>query len=187
MMIRKIISRICTAPHKIYWKYIERPLIYNMLGAIGDNVSIQDNVKIFGAENVFLGNDIFLGSETLLLCTRAKIIFGNHIMFGPHVSVITGDHRTNVIGKYMTQISDDEKLPENDAPVIFEGDNWVGCSATILKGVTVGRGAVIAAGAVVTKDVPPYSIVGGTPAKIISYRFNKQQILEHEALLSKNS
>ena len=65
--------------------------------------------------------------------------------------------------------------------IIKGNDVWIGSRATILGGVTIGHGAIIAAGAVVTKDVPPYAIVGGVPAKVIKYRFNEQQI---EKLLS---
>ena len=61
---------------------------------------------------------------------------------------------------------------------------WVGCNAVILKGVRVGRGAVVGAGAVVTKDVPPYAIVGGNPGKVIRFRFTEEQIQEHERILS---
>ena len=85
-------------------------------------------------------------------------------MFGPRVTVITGNHRTDVVGKPMIEVT--EKLPENDQDVVFEGDNWIGANVTILKGVTIGEGAVIAAGAVVTKNVDGYSIWGGTSTKI---------------------
>lgn len=68
-------------------------------------------------------------------------------------------------------------------PVIIEGDNWIGANAIILKGVTVGRGAVVAAGSVVIHDVPPYSIVGGVPAKVISERFSPSEIQQHEKIL----
>ena len=70
----------------------------------------------------------------------------------------------------MAAISDDEKLPGNDQDVALMGDNWVGSNAVILKGVTVGRGAVVASGAVVNKDVPDYSIVAGVPARVIGSR-----------------
>ena len=73
-----------------------------------------------------------------------------------------------------------EKLPENDAPVVIEDDVWCGANVTILKGVTIGRGSVVAAGAVVTKSCPPYSIIGGVPAKILKRRFSKEEIIEHE-------
>ena len=67
-------------------------------------------------------------------------------------------------------IDNNEKLPENDQDVVFKGDNWIGMNTTILKGVEIGRGGVIAAGAVVNKDIPSYSIAGGVPAKVIKSR-----------------
>ncbi len=54
----------------------------------------------------------------------------------------------------------------------MKGDNWIGANSTILKGVTIGEGAIVAAGALVIKDVPPYSIVGGVQAKVLKYRFS---------------
>jgi tetrahydrodipicolinate N-succinyltransferase len=56
-------------------------------------------------------------------------------------------------------------------PIVVEDDVWIGTNAVILSGVTLGRGSVVAAGAVVGKDIPPYAIVGGVPAKVIKYRF----------------
>jgi acetyltransferase-like isoleucine patch superfamily enzyme len=67
--------------------------------------------------------------------------------------------------------------------VIIEDGVWCGCNVTILKGCHIGKGAVVAAGSVVTKNVPPYAIVGGNPAKVIKYRFNEEQIKEHERIL----
>ncbi len=64
--------------------------------------------------------------------------------------------------------------------IIVDDDVWIGYGATILSGVHIGQGAVVAAGAVVSKDVPPYAIVGGVPAKVIKYRFNQEMI--HELL-----
>lgn len=106
-------------------------------------------------------------------------------MFGPGVTIITGDHRTDVVGKYMIEIKDTEKMPENDMDVVIEDDVWLGANSVILKGVTIGRGSVIASGAVATKSVPPYSIVGGVPAKVLKARFTEQEIEQHEAILQK--
>lgn len=80
-------------------------------------------------------------------------------------------------------VRDDNKLPENDAPVVFEGDNWIGANAMILKGVTVGEGAVVAAGALVTKDVPPYTVVGGVPARPVKDRFSPEELARHKEIL----
>lgn len=85
----------------------------------------------------------------------------------------------DIVGRTMISITNDEKRPEDDKGIVFEGDNWVGANATILKGVTVGQGSVVAAGAVVVKDVPPFSIVGGVPAKVIKMRFPAELIQVH--------
>jgi len=68
------------------------------------------------------------------------------------------------------------RLQEINNPVTIKNDVWIGANAIILRGVTIGNGAVIAAGAVVSKDVPDYAIVGGVPAKVIKYRFNEEEI-----------
>ena len=119
------------------------------------------------------------------MCKNAPVILGDNIMFGPGVMMITGDHRTDVIGKYMIEVTEAEKLPENDAPIVIEGDNWIGANVTILKGVTIHEGAVVAAGAVVTKDVPAYAIVGGVPAKVLRCRFTEDELKQHLELLQK--
>ena len=126
----------------------------------GKNVSLPRNLRIYGY-NIEIGNNVQIGEGTLLMCTGAPIILGDNVMFGPQVSVITGNHRIDYIGKLLNEISGKDKLPENDKPVIFEGDNWIGANSTILKGCRIGYGAVVAAGAVVTNNIPPYSVVGG--------------------------
>lgn len=103
-------------------------------------------------------------------------------MFGPRVTVVGGNHNTEVIGRFMYDVH--EKRSGDDLDVIFEDDVWVGSGAIILKGVRVGRGSIVAAGAVVNKDVRPYSIVGGIPAKQFSTRFEDlEAIIEHEEAL----
>lgn len=78
----------------------------------------------------------------------------------------------------MTSVRDKEKLPEDDMDIILQGDNWIGANATILRGVTIGEGAIIAAGAVVTKNVPPYSI-WEVPARSIKERFEATDLEKH--------
>jgi acetyltransferase-like isoleucine patch superfamily enzyme len=155
-----------------------------MLGSYGKAVLIGRGCE-FTWSNVYIGDDVSIGPNALFMCTRAKIKIGNHVMFGPNVSMITGGHRMDVVGRYKTSITNSEKLPENDQDIILEGDNWIGANATILKGVTIGKGAVVAAGAVVTKDIPPFSIWGGVPAKQIRGRFDEKIIALHEELLQK--
>lgn len=126
------------------------------------------------------GSSIPKGST--FYCTEAPLTIGKKVIFGPNPTIITGDHRIDVIGKYI--MDSKEKLPENDAPVVIEDDVWCGANVTILKGVTIGHGSVVAAGAVVTKSFPPYSIIGGVPAKLLKMRFTQEEMEEHERLLS---
>ena len=150
----------------------------------GNNVYIRPmSSDIKGIENLTVGNDVLIPKGSTFYCTRAELKIGNKVIFGPHPTIITGDHRFDIVGKYIIDIHDDEKLPNQDAPVIIEDDVWLGANVTVLKGVTIGRGSVVAAGAVVTKSFPPYSIIGGVPAKFIKRRFSISQILSHEKQL----
>lgn len=164
------------------WHYLENQLLKKTVAKCGRNVSFPHDVKLYG-RNIYIGNNVIIGSGTLMMCTGAPITIGDNVMFGPRVTVITGNHRIDYVGKYMFDVKGADKRPENDQPVVFEGDNWIGANATILKGVTVGEGAVVAAGAVVTKDVPHYTVVGGVPAKYIQDRFTKEQLEQHKELL----
>ena len=164
--------------------FVAEPDIRESFKQCGEDVHVHPTCKFTGAQNVSAGTDVFFGCDMRILTTRAQVVVGNHIMFGPGVTIITGDHRIDVIGKYMIDVTDEDKRPEDDQEGIIEDDCWIGANATILKGVTVGRGSVVAAGAVMTKSCPPYSIVGGVPARVIKARFTPEQIRQHEALLS---
>jgi acetyltransferase-like isoleucine patch superfamily enzyme len=142
---------------------------------------IFDPNGFYNFQNIQVGDDVSIGDDAIFLCSNSKIIIGNKVMFGPKVSVLGGNHNTSIVGKFMYDIQ--EKRPGDDLDVVFEDDIWVGTGAIILKGVNVGRGSIVAAGAIVNKDVLPYSVVGGIPAKLISFRFDLATILEHEKLL----
>jgi acetyltransferase-like isoleucine patch superfamily enzyme len=135
----------------------------------------------FTYETIELGDYVSIGLGACFVAKESGIKIGNKVMFGPYVSVRGGNHNTSVIGKYMYDVH--EKRPEDDQPVIIEDDVWVGTNVTILKGVRIGRGSIIAAGAVVNKNVAPYSIVGGVPAKLIRMRWSKEEIQKHEEIL----
>ena len=103
---------------------------------------------------------------------------GKYVLIGPGLVITGGDHRFDRPGVAM--VFSGRAEPE---PCVLEDDVWIGARVTILKGVRVGRGSIVAAGAVVTKDVPPYSIVGGVPAKVIRQRFDAEEIIKHDAYL----
>ncbi len=168
---------------KRLYNKIYTPLLKKRMGHCGNNVFISPVDSVFYYPGLFIGNNVHIGYNADFISTRSRIIIGDHVVFAPHVSIRGGDHRTNVVGKFIDEVGDDCKSPENDADVIFEGDNWIGMNVTILKGVTVGRGSIIAAGTLVNKSVPAYSVVGGIPARILKMRFTEKEIEEHERIL----
>ena len=177
VLLLKIKNRISIKwQNKVISKYQQ-----SLFGKCGKNVMIGKGGYFVGSQNIYVGDDVYIGPKAHFLTTQAKIVIGNKVMFGDEVAIVTGNHRIDVIGKYMYDVKD--KLPENDKDVLIEDDVWIGLRAIILKGVTIGRGSVIAAGAVVTKDVPPYSIY--ISAQKILPRFTAEEIKEHEAILYK--
>lgn len=129
---------------------------------------------------ISVGDDVFIGKGACIMAAETTITFGNKIMLGPNVTIRGGNHNTSVIGAYMYDVK--HKRPEDDQPVIIEDDVWIGAGATVLKGVTIGRGSIVAAGAVVTKSMPENSIIGGIPAKVIKQRFSDQDWEKHRKI-----
>jgi maltose O-acetyltransferase len=158
------------------------PVYKRRMSHCGEDVHFSPCDSVFTYESLSVGNHVSIGYHADFVATRSKIVIGDHVIFGPHVSIRGGDHRFDIPGRYIDSIKDDEKLPENDADVVFEGDNWIGMNSTILKGVTVGFGSIIAAGSVVTHSIPPYSVAGGVPARVIRNRFNDDDLSLHESL-----
>lgn len=132
---------------------------------------------------ISVGDDVALGEGAYLIAIRSRIRIGNHVMFGPEVTIRGGNHRTDVVGRFMKSIRDEEKRPEDDLGVVIDDDVWVGTRAVILSGVRIGRGAVVGAGATVTRSVLPYAIVVGNPARLLRFRWDVNTILEHERRL----
>lgn len=168
---------------KAWNRYVVSPLNCLTFARCGENVRIGRNFRIVGREHLHADDYVSIGEDCRFLCARADIVIHDHVMFGPGVTVVTGNHRIDLPGKYMIDITDAEKRDEDDQPVVFEGDNWIGANVIVLKGVTIGRGAVVAAGAVVTKSIPEYAIVGGNPARVIKNRFALEQNTTKEKLL----
>ena len=167
------------------WDKFWSPIYKACMKYCGKGVYIRPTCSdIKGLWNLSIGDGSSVPKGATLYCTGAPLIIGRKVIFGPKPTIITGDHRIDIIGRYIIDVADTEKLPENDMPVVIEDDVWCGANVTILKGVTIGRGSVVAAGAVVTKSFPPYSIIGGVPAKLIKMRFTPDQVLEHERLLN---
>lgn len=151
-------------------------------GYIADNVIINPPYIFGNKKNIFIYENVGIGPNSFISAVNAKCIFKGNSAIAEGFTVHTGNH-AHMIGMFVTDINKQNKPIGYDEDVVIEKDVWIGCNVTILSGVNIGRGSVIAAGAVVTKDVPPYSICGGVPARFIKFKWTIDEIIEHERLL----
>ncbi len=183
MKTYELLAKIRLVPSYL-WDKLWSPIWKRAMHHCGKGVYLRPmSSDIKGLKNLSVGDGTSIPKGSTFYCTKATLTIGRKVVFGPHPTIITGDHRSDLIGKYIIDITVEDKLPENDAPVVIEDDVWCGANVTILKGVTIGHGSIIAAGAVVTQSFPPYSIIGGVPAKLIKMRFTEEQAKENDRLL----
>lgn len=112
---------------------------------------------------------------------QEKLTIGNFVSISADVKfILGGNHLTNRISNYPFETFYGDKCDNSysKGEIIIEDDVWIGMNAIILSGVHVGQGAVIAAGSVVCKDVPPYAVVAGNPAKVKKFRFRNDEIVQ---------
>ena len=187
--ISKLLKNI--QPKILYQKYKRKRILNlnkNMQLIIGLGCSIH-NVK-FGKHvflgsnvaltNVEIGNHSYINSNTVIRNTN----IGKFCSIASNVKIVLGSHPMNLISTHPAFYSNnkgfitfaDKTMFKEYFPVEIGNDVWIGEEVMIPGGVRIGDGAVVAARSVVTKDVAPYSVVGGVPAKQIKYRFNEKEI-----------
>lgn len=139
-----------------------RRFFYRISGVnIGKGSSIHMGAVFYDPKNIEIGEDSIIG-EGAVLDGRAKLKIGNHVDIASEVMIYNCEHDVN-----------DPNFNAICAPVVIEDYVFIGPRAIILPGKKIGKGAVVGASAVVTKDVSEFSIVGGVPAKLIGERQNK--------------
>ncbi|KHN99670.1 protein PFS2 [Metarhizium album ARSEF 1941] len=142
------------------------PLPLELLDAAEDKAQFEDDpivgvpVLVDYGTQIKLGKGVFINSYSTWIDT-CPITVGDRTMFGPNVSLYSGKHPLE------PEIRNGIKGPESGAPITIGEDCWIGGSAIILAGVTIGRGSTVGAGSVVTKNVPPFHVVAGNPARVI--------------------
>lgn len=151
---------------------------------INGNITINNNCKLYYCEiasNIIIGRYTSLWGPNLDISTdKWEIEIGSFCSIARNVNIQTFNHNYKKITSYFIgknlfkEFWDNEKIGKGKT--VVENDVWIGAQCVILGGVTIANGAVVAANSVVLNDVPPYAIVGGTPAKIIGYRFEQNII-----------
>lgn len=143
-----------------FWKLI--------LGGYSKQIFIDSNVYFRYPSTIYLGQDVSINRGCEFYTSWydrkvTKIIIGHNVRLGPTVKFFAAGHKV-----------EDINLADNSASIEINDHVWIGGNSTILQGVTIGEGAIVAAGSVVVKNVAPYTIVGGIPAKYLKDRVLKK-------------
>lgn len=182
-MLKKIVVKISDlwlflSDRKLYYfrkgKCISRKISLSIQNLddckLGNHIIISDYTKIavdnrFACNNakLFIGDNTYIGEFNNIRVGGADINIGSNCLISQHITIVSSNHSIAMGG----QINEQGWIAK---PVIICDDVWVGANSVILPGITIGKGAVVGAGSVVTKDVPAYAIVMGNPAKIKKYR-----------------
>ena len=155
---------------------------------LGECCLIGKKTKI--SSNVEIGKFTYFNPDEHWIIIESNTKIGSFCSIAPGVTVGLGNHKLDNISThpflynnyYLEKITDGEiklkqtGLIDSDKSTIIGNDVWIGMNANIKRGIKIGNGAVVAMGAIVTKDVPNYAIVAGVPAKVIGYRFEKEDI-----------
>jgi acetyltransferase-like isoleucine patch superfamily enzyme len=142
---------------------------------VGKKSRITGDLLLLGnGGEIIIGDYCFLGPDSRIWSAK-KITIGDRVLISHNVNIHDNiSHSLNSIERHNDFVGHIENHPhENydlrEKEIIIEDDAWIGFNATVLKGVTIGKGAIVGANTVITKDVPPYAVVIGNPAKILKY------------------
>jgi len=166
ILVRLTIKKVCSL-HIIQknlvaiWEESKKERLLDQLAGYGERVYIHWPVTITSPQQVLLGDDVSLAAY-VHIWGEGGVRVGNRVMIGTHASISSVTHDYTQRDMYHTLI---------EKEVVIEDDVWVGSNCVILPGIRVGKGAVLGAGSVVTKDVPPGVIMVGVPAKVLKPRF----------------
>ena len=141
-----------------------RAILEELFGAIGENVAVDTPFHCDHGKNIFLGNDIVIGMDCIFI-DNAPIRVGDRAMIASGVQLCTASHPIRPAERLLD--ARPTFFRTYAQPIVVGPGAWIGARAVVLPGVTIGENAVVGAGSVVTKDVPPNTVVVGNPARVI--------------------
>lgn len=128
---------------------------------IGDRVMVNDGTTFYAVNGITIGDDVMISWGCTLIDNNSHSLISSDRV--KELAVAKEKYENGTIG------DDTDWSVVKNAPIVIKNKAWIGFNSIIMKGVTIGEGAVIAAGSVVTKDIPDYAVAGGNPAKVIKY------------------
>ena len=148
----------------------------------GRGITLMPPYSIAGAENIIIEDFVRIMPHSVFLITGCKFIMKKYSAASYNFRVVATNHKPTVgvpiFFNNMLHINDVSK-----GDIVVGEDCWIGVNVTLLAGANLGRGSVVGANSLVNKEIPPYAVVVGSPAKIIATKFTKEQILAHEEKL----
>lgn len=178
---RLILKYIPFARTILTYKKVRDYYNLQLLGYRDQTVEIGFPILITKPQNVFLYEKTRINPGAKIITYQGKFIVKKYTGIAYGFTVVTGNH-TPTVGYPQTQLGHSH-LNDVERDVIIEEDVWVGANVTLLSGAHIGRGCVIGACSLVNKEIPPYAVVVGSPARIIASKFTLEQILLHEEKL----
>lgn len=158
---------------KEFFRYLCYFRTYNRLKSRGKNLRLSTGGLINRPSELSIGTNVFIAKGFVISARDMSI--GDNVMIGPYLLAECDDHVFNIVGTTMYE----NRNNKTASGINIENDVWIGGHVTILKGVRIGEGAVIGAGSVVTKNVPPYTIAFGNPCKVFKSRFEPSDLRKH--------
>lgn len=146
----------------LFIRKLRRACCKHIFNYCGKDVNIESGARFGMGGGISIGDGSGLGINCFV---ANPVTIGKNVMMGPDVIILTGSHKTDRLDIPMRL-----QGVEPNREVVIGDDVWIGCRVIVLPGVKIGKGVIIGAGAVVTKDIPDYAVVAGVPAKIIRYR-----------------
>lgn len=179
MLVFNYLRRLRTGIINIITQYVN-PYDRSKYGRIGEHSIVKSN-SLLVQEKMYLGDYVIIQEQTNFIANKGKLIVGKYSVISSGCTIVPGAHKLTVgVPFYLAAMN---HINDAEGDIVIEEDCWIGTGCILLPKCHIGRGAVVGAGSVVTKDVPPYAIVAGAPAKIIATKFSIEQILKHELSL----
>lgn len=150
-------------------------------GYCAENVQINYPFMVDTPQNVFLYENTKLREVRIINSPNEKVIVKKYTAIASNVIIVTSNHVSTVGIPHILLGS--SHINDKSADIIIEEDCWIGAGAKILAGGHLGRGCIVGAGSIINKEVPPYAVVVGSPAKIVAVKFSVEQIIKHESVL----